>query len=513
MRSLCFTLAVLLAVVPAIIAAADWPHYRGPAGDGSSPEPIRTDWSARSPRVVWKRAIEPAWSSITVAGGRAFTQVNRRIGGQQREVCIALDTASGAELWATEVDQALYPDAGTGNTDGPRSTPTVAGDRVYVLTSYLRLHCLRADTGQIVWTRDFLAEFPGTEVIRWQNAASPLVVGDRVFLNSNVANQRLMAVRASDGTTLWSGQNDTMTHASPVQATLGGIPQVVFVTSRGTLGLSPETGDVLWRYGFTPTSTSIAASPVVSGDIVYASCAYALGAWTAKVTRSGSTFSVGQTDFKRSSAYQNHWATPVPHEGHLYSVVERGSRSLSCFSLAGRTNTWITSTVGSGNPGYGSLIKVGGKLVVLTERGELVLVEPDPAAYSEIARYQALSGTSWNHPAFSNGRLYARSNLEIVSLDLGAEPTPLPPLRLAAEMLPGTGRLTLRVTSTGAQALGAPEAPRIRLETAGIPSGAPPVWKATALRFLATPAGGALEAVMDAPAESLLLRVAEGPQP
>ena len=193
--------------------------------------------------------------------------------------------------------------------------------------------------------------------------------------------------------------------------------------------------------------------------------------------------------------------------------VERSTRSLACFSLAGRTNTWITNVVGSGNPGFASLIKVGGKILVLTEPGELVLLEPNPAAYTEIARYQALSGTSWNHPAFSNGRLYARSNLEIVSLDLGAEPTPLPPLRLAAEMPPGTGRLTLRVTSTGAQALGAPEAPRIRLETAGTPSGAPPVWKATVLRFLATPAGGALEAVMDAPAESLLLRVAEGPQP
>ena len=499
----------ILFVLQGILAAADWPHYRGPEGDGSSPEPIRTDWDARSPRVVWKRAIDPAWSSVTVSGGKVFTQVNRRVGGQRRELCVALDTASGAELWSAELDTAFYPDGGTGSTDGPRSTPTVEGDRVYVLTSYLKLYCLRADTGAVVWSRDFLAEFPGTSVILWQNAASPLVVGDRVFLNCNVANQCLMAVQASDGKTLWSGQNDVMTHSSPVRATLGGIPQVVFVTSRGTLGLSPETGDVLWRHSFAPSSTSIAASPVVANDIVYASCAYALGAWTAKVTRSGSTFTVSQTDFKRSSAHQNHWASPVHHEGHLYSIVERSMRSLACFSLAGRTNTWITSTVGSGNPGYGSLIKVGGKLVVLTERGELVVVEPNPTAYSEIARFQTLSGTSWNHPAFSNGKLYARSNIEIVALDLGATAPPLPPLRLAAELRPGIGRIALRVTAPGGLALSSTEASRIRLETSAIPSGGPPIWRPATLEFLTAPADGALEAEMDAPDNSILLRVAE----
>ena len=167
----------ILFVLQGILTAADWPHYRGPEGDGSSPEPIRTDWDARSPRVVWKRAIDPAWSSVTVSGGKVFTQVNRRVGGQRRERCVALDSTSGAELWSADLDAAFYPDGGTGSTDGPRSTPTVEGDRVYVLTSYLKLYCLRADTGAVVWSRDFLAEFPGTSVILWQNAASPLVVG------------------------------------------------------------------------------------------------------------------------------------------------------------------------------------------------------------------------------------------------------------------------------------------------------------------------------------------------
>lgn len=493
------------------LRAADWPQYRGPNHDGSSSESLRTNWSAIPPKVVWKKSISPAWSSITVSGGRAFTQVNRRLSGQAREICVALNADTGAELWATPLDDADYPDAGTGSTDGPRSTPTVEGDRVYVLTSYLKLFCLRADTGAVVWSRDFVAEFPGTEVIDWQSAASPLLVGDLIFLNSNVANQRLTAVRKSDGVTVWSGQTDTMTHASPAYATLGGTPQVVFLTARGLVGVTPETGGVLWRHGFTPSATSTAATPVVAGDHVYASCAYALGAWTARVTKSGSTFAVGQTDFKRSSSYQNHWSTPVHHDGYLYSVVERSTRSLACFSLAGRTNTWITNTVGSGNPGYASLIKVGGKILILTETGELVLLEPNPAAYTEIARYQALAGTAWNHPAFANGRIYARSNTQIVALDVAAAVAPLPALRLSAELLPDLGRWKLRVTADNQAPLTAAEAARVELQLAVPPGTAAPAWQGAATAFTAQ--AGGLEADLPVPADSTWVRVVERPSP
>jgi hypothetical protein len=101
--------------------------------------------------------------------------------------------------------------------------------------------------------------------------------------------------------------------------------------------------------------------------------------------------------FPGNKPLANHWSTPVHHDGYLYSVVERGSRNFACFSLAGRTNTWISTTVGSGNPGFASLIKVGGKLLVLTEPGELVLLEPNPAAYTEIAIVQYFIDTHYGN--------------------------------------------------------------------------------------------------------------------
>lgn len=384
---------------------------------------------------------------MTISQGRVFTQISRSQDGADREYCVALDANTGQELWAADLDIADYPDRGTGSDDGPRSTPSIDGDRVYVLTSYLKLYCLRADTGSVVWMRDFLGEFPGTEVISWQNAASPLVIGDLIFLNSNVRRQCLMAVRKTDGETIWSGQDERMTHATPTYATLGGIPQIVFLTGKGLLGVRPETGAVQWRHAFTPSATSTAATPIVAGDFVYASCAYAFGAWTANVTKPASVFLVSKPDYKRGSAYQNHWATPVAHAGFLYGVVEDSRRSLSCFSLVERTNRWLTQSVGGVNPGFGSLIKVGGKLLILTESGRLVLAEPNPEAYTEIANFQALQGICWNHPAYSNGRIYARSAKQLVVLDVAPAVTPLPPFSLHTTLMSESGTLRIEIRS------------------------------------------------------------------
>jgi outer membrane protein assembly factor BamB len=461
------SLAAAALTLPAI--AADWPQYRGPLHDGSSPESIRTNWTTSPPRVLWRRSIAPGWSSIIFSGSRAFTQVRRSSGGSRREFCVALDTTTGNELWAREVDTGTYSDlAGyDNNIDGPRSTPSVDGNFVYVLTSYLKLVCLRADTGAVVWRRDFIAEFPGTNVIEWQNAASPLLVGDLIYLNANVSGNRLTAVRKSDGTTAWRGQNDTMTHATPVFSTLGGVPQVVFLTMSGLVGVDPAAGNVLWRHAFTPSITSTAATPIAVGDVIYASAAYGRGAWTARVRRSGSAFTVTDTHFRQSTSNQNHWASPILHEGFVYSVVERSLRSLGCYDPVNRTNVWTTPTVGTRNPGFASLIKAGGVLVVLTEGGELVLVDPSPTAYRELGRFQALSEYCWNHPALSNGRLYARSSSEIIALDVAPPSVPFPPYTLAISHNPATARLSVAVRNEGDGLLPPDAGSRLTLQSAG----------------------------------------------
>ena len=162
-------------LVAARIWAVDWPQYRGPTHDGVSTEAIRTDWAANPPKLVWKIPLPYALSSVSISGGQVFTQARRRLGGEEQEFCVGLDSQTGRELWATPLGLADYPHGGVGEDDGPRSTPAVDGDRVFVLTSYLRLACLNANTGQEIWSKDLTTEFGGY-VIAWQNAAS--VSGD-----------------------------------------------------------------------------------------------------------------------------------------------------------------------------------------------------------------------------------------------------------------------------------------------------------------------------------------------
>lgn len=455
-----------LLILTSQVLAADWPQYRGPNHDGSTPESIRANWAEHPPQVLWRRAFEPGFSSVVVSGGRLFTMVKR----VAREFAVCLDAATGAELWAVNLDRAQYTDlAGySNNMDGPRSTPSVDGDRVYVFTSYLKLYALRADTGAVLWKRDFVAEL-SSAVIAWENAASPLVLGDLILLNSNAEGRRLMALNKIDGTTVWSTANDVLTHATPVPARIHDTDQVIFLTGSGLVSVVPETGAVLWRLGFTPSFTSTASSPVVAGDYVHASAAYAAGTWVGRVSKTGSVFSAIQVYRQRGNAFQIHWATPVHHSGFIYAVASPSSfqARLVCLDVANGVNRWERAQVGSGNIGYGSLIKTANILVVLTESGELVLVEPNPAAYTETARFKALDAYCWNHPTLSEGRLYARSTAalasQLVALDVGLPGTPLPPMTLSVQRLSESRGLRVSVRAGGESSFQPGDAARLEL--------------------------------------------------
>jgi outer membrane protein assembly factor BamB len=189
----------------AVTAWTEWPLYRGPQGNGASAERLRTDWNDHPPERRWRTPLTNGLSSVTVSGGRVFTQV--RVGSflEGTEVCVALEADTGRFLWTRPVGQARYPDGGVGSDDGPRTTPVVRGDRVFVLGSYLDLHCLAASEGTTVWSRNLRAELGGS-VIPWQNAASPLLEGELLLLNCNAPPRALVALRQSDGEEVWRGR-------------------------------------------------------------------------------------------------------------------------------------------------------------------------------------------------------------------------------------------------------------------------------------------------------------------
>jgi outer membrane protein assembly factor BamB len=407
------------------VHAADWPQYRGPNLDGSTTEKIATKWPAGGPKALWKVPAPSGFSSFTVAGGKAFTQVTRNLGGVDREVAIALDAGTGKEAWAFPVGGTAYGHNGgnagaPGNDggDGPRSTPTVVGGKVYVLSSDLALFCLDANTGKQVWTHDLMKAFSGRN-ITWKNAASPVVDGNVVFVAGGGAGQSLLAFNKDTGAVAWKSQDETITHSTPVVATIHGMKQVVFFMKSGLVSVAAADGKLLWKapYRF---NVSTAITPVVAGDIVYCSAGYGVGGGAFKVSKAGAAFKAEQLwQTPGDKEVANHWSTPVLKDGHLYGMFqfkEYGSGAMKCVEVATGKVKWSKPGFGPGN-----VILLGGQVLALSDAGELVVVEAKPSAYTEVSRAKAVSGKCWSTPVVSNGRVYVRSTKEAACFDVATK--------------------------------------------------------------------------------------------
>jgi outer membrane protein assembly factor BamB len=375
--------------------------------------------------VVWKAATPTGFSSFAVAGGKAFTQITRDADGAPREVAVALDANTGKEAWAFPVGGNAYGHNGgnagaKGNDggDGPRSTPTVVGGKVYVLSSDLALFCLDANTGKQVWTHDLIKEFAGRN-ITWKNAASPVVDDNLVYVAGGGAGQSLLAFNKDTGTLAWKSQDEKMTHSTPVVATILGAKQVIFFTQSGLVSVGATDGKLLWKapYRF---NVSTAITPVVAGDMVYCSAGYGVGGGAFKISKAGAAFKADQLwQTPGDKEVANHWSTPVYKDGHLYGMFqfkEYGSGPLKCVELATGKVKWSQPGFGPGN-----VILLGDQILALSDAGDIVVAEATTAGYKELSRAKAVGGKCWSTPVVSNGRVYVRSTKEAACLDVSAK--------------------------------------------------------------------------------------------
>ena len=434
-------------------AASDWPQFRGGNHDAISTDRLNRQWTGSVTNPVWRVPVTNCLGSLAVSGGRVFTQTRRSVAGTDQEICVALDAATGAEQWATPVDKAFYPNGGVGFDDGPRTTPAVEGDSVFVLSSYLNLYRLNATNGEVIWQKELLDEYGGT-VIAYQNAASPVVENGLIYLNANCGTSTLMALHTTDGSLAWRSQNEATTHSTPTLATIQGVRQIIFATQSGLVSLDAFTGKPLWRFSYPFNySTSIGISPVVYQDMVFVGGAHAynMGSVCMRATLFDGTWNVASLWFTNNPAA--HWMTPVVRDGFLYGQFgiqfqfDSPDAQLKCIEM--RTGAVKWSVAGFGRC---ATILVDDHLVSLTERGQLVLIKPDTNAYNELGRFTAIpnyndaSNKCWNGPAVSDGRVFVRSTAFVASFDLSVPPLKLDPPRFVA---PGSVDLSIR-TLTGA---------------------------------------------------------------
>jgi outer membrane protein assembly factor BamB len=404
-------------------SAVDWPQYGGPNLNRSTPEKIQKVFPAGGPKTVWRAPITDGFSSFTVGDGKAFTLVLRDFQGAPRETLIALDANSGKELWAQPLGPIKINDGGESGTqdnkggDGPRSTPSVSGNRVYVTSAKLLVSCFDAQTGKTIWSHDLLKEYAGRNV-GWQNAASPLIEGNLVFVGGGGAGESLIAFDKEDGKVVWKAHDEKITHATPTAATILGQRQIIFFMQSGLVSVNPQDGKLLWKHPFT-YKVSTAASPVVADDIVYCAAGYGVGATAVRISKEGGAFKATELWLTHGNQpVANHWSTPVYFKGHLYgmfSFKEYSTGPMKCVELA-------TGKVKWSQPGFGAgqVILAGDAVLALTDNGELVTVETNPNQYKEISRAKVVSGKCWSSPTVANGRIYVRSTKEGACLEAAA---------------------------------------------------------------------------------------------
>ena len=402
------------------LKASDWTQYRGPNFDGSSSEKLNiAAWPSEGVKAIWKAPTRLGFSSLSVAKGRVFTIVMEEVDGVDREVCLALDNKTGKKLWSQVLNIAKYDGGGNSGAknnrggDGPRTTPSSDGDRVYILDGRLSLHCLDAKNGGNLWTVNLVKKHKAKS-IRWQNAAAPIIDEELVFVCGGGEGQSLLGINKFSGETVWSEVSDQMTHASPIVAEIHGERQVVFFTQKGLVSCNTKSGNVLWRAAH-PFKISSAASPIIEGDIVYCSAGYGVGAAAFRVSKNGGDYKTKQL-WRKPNKLMNHWSTPVCIDGHLYGMFqfkEYGDGPMKCVELATGEIKWSKSGFGPGG-----VILVDGKLIATSDSGEVVVSKATPKAYSEIGRFKAIEGKCWTHAAYSNGQIYVRSTKEGARYDL-----------------------------------------------------------------------------------------------
>lgn len=403
------------------VYAEDWPQYRGPDLDGTTSEKISlTAWPKEGPKVVWRIPTPLGFSSFSISQGQAFTLIARADqDGITREVAIALDAATGKELWSFPMCIMKYDEGGDSGSetnsggDGPRSTPSIDGDRVYLYDSRMNLYCLGIKDGKLLWQHSIEDEYEGRN-IRWQSSASVLIDGDLAIVAGGGPGQSFLAFDKKTGNIVWKSADQLMTHATPVAATILGIRQIVFFTQSGLVGVEALTGKELWNYPF-PYKISTAATPIVNGDKIYCSAGYGVGAGYCQVKKTDQGYTAEEI-WRRPNSLINHWSTPILHEGFLYGMFSfkgHGVGPLKCVDLEAGKEVWEKDGFGPGN-----VILTGNCLVALADDGHLVLLEPTPKEYKELARAGVVKGKCWSTPTFSNGHLFVRSTVEGVCLDV-----------------------------------------------------------------------------------------------
>jgi outer membrane protein assembly factor BamB len=412
---LCGVLTLSLAYFQNTARAGDWPQWLGPQRDGhASADSPSVEKLAADLKVLWRKRIGGGFSSPVVAGGKlvVFDENGRE------EIAHLLDAKTGAEIWSAPIGAVYRDEWGA----GPRSTPIIDGDLVFVQSCRGEFRCLNLATGSVVWgvsfEKDFGVKFLGSKAnegtaARRGNNGSALVDGDAVIVPvGSTAGATLVCFDKRTGKILWKAGDDEAAYSSPVVATLAGVKQIVAIDADALMGVEREHGTILWRVPFRTDAKRHAATPVIYGGSVIVN-SHTIGLVATKIA--GQSGGLSAVPLWANEELKINLSTPVRVGDYLYD--QGPNQTYVCADARTGRTMWQAPGFGARGTENSSTIAVGKNLLILTDEGELVLIAARSDHYTELSRVQAC-GKNWNFPAFADGHLYVRDARGLVCYDL-----------------------------------------------------------------------------------------------
>ncbi|MDE0042669.1 MAG: PQQ-binding-like beta-propeller repeat protein, partial [Candidatus Poribacteria bacterium] len=360
-----FGVAVLLAGCGG--AKAEWPQYQGLTRDNISHETgWQKNWAEDGPQVLWRIPIGEGYSGISIVDGRIYTMLSEG----EDEFAVCLDASDGTEIWRSRTDEKFH----SGEGSGPRSTPAVDGDRVYVLSAKGKLYGLDAGSGEKVWGHDFVTEFesgmPG-----FGFSSSPIIEGDALLIEAGGKNGKsIVAFDKKTGAVLWTSHTDRAGYSSPIVIDSNGVRQAIFMTGSSLVSVSPTDGTVYWSHVPWPTGNDInAAVPIyLPGDRIFVSAAYDKGSVLVQMKSDGDEMSVEEV-WRSHDVMENWMSSSVLLGEYLYGFDEA---ILKCIEANTGEQKWALRGFGRG-----TLLISDGHLIILGEGGNLRIDEASPSEY------------------------------------------------------------------------------------------------------------------------------------
>jgi len=404
-------------------SADDWPQWQGPDRNAISKERgLLKEWTKEGPPMAWKvKEIGGGDSAPSIARGQVFGMGNRG----EDEVVWALSETDGKTLWVTRLGPAFKQQSPQGK-EGPGCTPTVDGDRLYVEGLGGDVACLGAKDGKIVWQRSLQSDFGG-EPPTWSYRESPLVDGDKVICTPGGEDATLVALDKPTGKTIWKSQvpgSPKAAYASAIAIDFNAQREYVQVTQKALVGVAASDGKFLWRYDRCANSHGINCStPIYQDGLVFAASAYGAGGGLVKLSKDESG-GVKAEEVYFSRKMQNHHGGMILFEGNLYGANggnEGGA--LVCLDFATGNVLWDERDDSEKRAPKGSIAFADGRLYYRTEKGAMVLIEPNPKEYVERGRFEQPERSSkpaWAHPVIANGKLYLRVQDLLLCYDVKA---------------------------------------------------------------------------------------------